>query len=72
MEPALFSPEERLNYAEAFIKADQKPLDLDFWQQDYIRDINKYALVDKSRRTGFSFVVALKGIIKAMDKARFK
>ncbi len=66
------SPEERLNYAELFIKSDQKALDLDFWQQDYIRDINKYALVLKSRRTGFSFAVALKGIIKANDKARFK
>jgi phage FluMu gp28-like protein len=71
-EPQLLQPEERLNYAEAFIKADQKPLDLDFWQQDYIRDISKYTLVNKSRRTGFSFVVALKGIIKANDKARHK
>jgi phage FluMu gp28-like protein len=72
MELQLFSPEERLNYAEAFIKVDQKPIDIDFWQQDYIRDINKYSLALKSRRTGYSFVVALKGIIKALDKARFK
>jgi phage FluMu gp28-like protein len=68
----LFTPEERLNYADSFIKVDQKPIDLDFWQQDHIRDTNKYSIVLKSRRTGFSFDVALKGIIKANDKARFK
>ena len=71
-EPRLFTSEERLNYADSFIKVDQKPIDLDFWQQDHIRDTNKYSIVLKSRRTGFSFDVALKGIIKANDKARFK
>lgn len=70
--PRLFLPEERLNYADSFIQVDQRPIDLDFWQQDYIRDINKYEMVCKSRRTGYSFSVALKGIIKAMDKARYK
>jgi len=68
----LFTPEQRLNYADAFIQVDQQPIDLDFWQQDYIRDINRFAMVCKSRRTGYSFVVALKGIIKANDKARYK
>ncbi|WP_461246353.1 phage terminase large subunit family protein [Treponema sp. R6D11] len=68
----LFTPEERLNYAEAFIKVNQQPLDLDFWQQEYIRDTSKYAALNKSRQTGFSFSVALKGLIKAMDKSRFK
>jgi phage FluMu gp28-like protein len=70
--PSLFTPEERLNYADAFIKVDQQPVDLDFWQQDYIRDVNKFAMSCKSRRTGYSFVVALKGIIKANDKNRYK
>ena len=71
-EPKLFTPEERLNFADSFIKVDQKPIDLDFWQQDHIRDINKYSIVLKSRRTGFSFDVALKGIIKANDRGRIK
>jgi len=71
-EPRLFSPEERLNYIDSFIKVDQKPIDLDFWQQDHIRDIHKYSEVLKSRRTGFSFNVALKGTVKANDKARYK
>jgi phage FluMu gp28-like protein len=68
----LFTPEERLNFADAFIKVNQQPIDLDFWQQEYIRDTNKYSTLNKSRQTGFSFSVALKGIIKAMDKSRFK
>ena len=68
----LWTPEERLNYADSFIMVDQKPIDLDFWQQDHIRDTHKYSIVLKGRRTGFSFDVALKGIIKSQDKARFK
>ncbi|MDR0473197.1 MAG: hypothetical protein LBH43_05960 [Treponema sp.] len=71
-ESRLFTPEERLNFAEAFIKVDQKPIDLDFWQQDHVRDIQKYSIVLKSRRTGFSFDVALKGMIKANDRGRIK
>lgn len=68
----LFKPEERLNYADSFIKVDQKPIDLDFWQQDHIRDTHRYCIILKGRRTGFSFDVALKGIIKSQDKARYK
>jgi phage FluMu gp28-like protein len=68
----LFTAEERLNFAEAFIKVDQQPVELDFWQQDYIKDINKYGLTLKSRRTGYSFIVSLKGIVKSNDKARYK
>jgi phage FluMu gp28-like protein len=67
----LFSKEGRLNYADAFIRVDQKPLDLDFWQEHFLMDANKYSIVLKSRRTGFSFIVALKGMVKAMDPNRF-
>ena len=72
MESKLFTPEERLNYIDSFIKVDQKSIDLDFWQQDHIRDTHKYSEVLKSRRTGFSFNVALKGIVKSNDKSRIK
>jgi phage FluMu gp28-like protein len=68
----LRTPEEKLNYAEAFIQVDMKPLDLDFWQMDYIKDTDPYSITTKSRRTGFSFTVAMKGLVKAMDPARFK
>jgi len=68
----LLSPEGRLDYADAFIKVDNAHLDLDFWQQDHLRDISRFSIVRKSRRTGYSFSTALKGVIKANDKARIK
>jgi phage FluMu gp28-like protein len=68
----LFTPEERLNYADAFVKVDQKPIDLDFWQEAFVMDTSKYSITLKSRRTGFSFVVGLKGMIKANDPNRYK
>ena len=68
----LLSPEGRLDFIDAFMKVDQRPIDLDFWQQDFIRDVSKFSITRKSRRTGYSFVSALKGEVKALDKARFK
>lgn len=68
----LFTPDERLNYADAFVKVDQKPIDMDFWQEVFLRDAHKYSITLKSRRTGFSFAVGLKGLVKAMDSNRFK
>jgi phage FluMu gp28-like protein len=68
----LRNPLERLNFADAFVKVDRKPIELDFWQEDFIKDTSKYSITLKSRRTGYSFVVGLKGLIKAMDPARFK
>lgn len=70
--PELFTKEERLNYADAFIKVDQKSLDLDFWQEDFLMDTKRQAIILKSRRTGFSFITAMKGLVKAMDKGRIK
>jgi phage FluMu gp28-like protein len=67
----LFTPEERLNYADAFVQVDQKPIDLDYWQEVFLMDTNKYSITLKSRRTGFSFIVALKGMVKAIDPHRF-
>lgn len=67
---ALWTPEERLNYADAFVRFDQKSLDLDFWQEGYIKDTSKYSITLKSRRTGFSFGAALKGLIKSQDQGR--
>jgi phage FluMu gp28-like protein len=68
----LFAPEERLNYADAFVRVDQKPIDMDFWQEAFLMDTSRYSCTLKSRRTGFSFDVGLKGMIKANDPARFK
>ena len=67
----LFSPEERLNYVEAFIKLNEKAINLDFWQARFLQDTSKFSVLLKSRRTGFSFIVALKGLVKALDNARY-
>lgn len=69
---ALFTPDERLNYTDAFIKVDEKPIDLDFWQERFLMDAQRHSIVLKSRRTGFSFITALKGLVKAMDGNRTK
>jgi phage FluMu gp28-like protein len=64
-------PIERLNYADAFIQVDQRPIDLDFWQEGFLKDTSKYSITLKSRRTGFSFATGLKGLVKAMDPNRY-
>ncbi len=66
----LWTPEEKLNYVYAFMKYDHKDIELDFWQDDFIRNRNRYISLLKSRQTGFSFVVAIKGLVKALDPAR--
>jgi phage FluMu gp28-like protein len=72
MQREIFTSEERLNYADAFVKVDQKTIDLDFWQEVFLMDTGKYSITLKSRRTGFSFIVGLKGMVKAMDPNRYK
>jgi phage FluMu gp28-like protein len=52
------------------MKYDHKDIELDFWQDDFIRNRNRYISLLKSRQTGFSFVVAIKGLVKALDPAR--
>lgn len=66
----LWTPTEKLNYIYAFMKYDQKDIELDFWQDDFIKNRNRYICLLKSRQTGFSFVVAIKGLVKALDPAR--
>ena len=66
------SPEERLNYIYAFCKFDDKPMKLDFWQEDFITSRKQFISILKSRRTGFSFATALKGLSKSMDPGRQK
>lgn len=65
-------PEERLNYLYAYCKFDEKPLVLDFWQEDFITSTKQFISILKSRRTGFSFATALKGLSKALDPGRQK
>ena len=64
--------EERLNYVYAYCRFDDKPLLLDFWQEDFIMSSKQFISILKSRRTGFSFATALKGLSKALDPGRQK
>lgn len=68
----LWTPEEKLNYIYAFMKYDKKDIVLDFWQDDFIKNLNRYICLLKSRQTGFSFIVSAKGLVKALDPARTK
>ncbi len=68
----LWTPEEKLNYIYAFMKYDNKDVELDFWQDDFIKNRNRFISLLKSRQTGFSFIVSIKGLVKALDPARTK
>jgi phage FluMu gp28-like protein len=66
----MMSKDERLKYAYTFIQFNEKDLKLDFWQDQYLRSYSRFIAIVKSRRVGWSFVSALKGIVKAMDQER--
>lgn len=68
----LWTADERLNYIYSFCKFDSKDITLDFWQDNFIRDKSKFIALLKSRQTGFSFIVAAKGLVKAIDPTRTK
>ena len=68
----LWTPDEKLNYVYAFMKYNNEPINLDFWQDDFIKNTSRFSSVLKSRQIGFSFIVAIKGLVKAMDPARRK
>lgn len=68
----MWTSEERLNYIYAFVQFDMKNIQLDFWQDYFIKSKKQYISILKSRRTGFSFATALKGIAKSQDPARSK
>ena len=68
----MWTPEEKLNYVYAFMQYNNEPITLDFWQDDFIKNTSRFSSVLKSRQIGFSFIVAIKGLVKAMDPARRK
>ena len=68
----MWTAEQRLEYAMTHIRYDGKPLAMDAWQREFLVSMSRYMCVLKSRQTGFSFAVALKGLVKAMDPARSK
>jgi phage FluMu gp28-like protein len=66
----MFTAQERLNYCDAYIKKDEKPLELDRWQELYVADTSPFSITLKGRQEGFSFATALKGLIKSNDPDR--
>lgn len=66
----MLSAEERLKWAYTFCKYDDKDLNLDFWQDAFVRSKSRFTGIVKSRRVGFSFIVALKELVKAQDMDR--
>lgn len=68
----MWTSEEKLQYIYAFMRYNNKPIVLDFWQDDYILNRSRFISLLKSRQTGFSFIVAAKGLVKAMDPSRTK
>ena len=70
--PQKMTPEERLVNLYTFCKFDNKPLLLDDWQNEFLLSTKQFISILKSRRTGFSFATALKGLSKALDFGRTK
>ncbi len=68
----LWTPEQKLNYVYAFVKYNNQDIILDFWQDDFIKNKSRFISLLKSRQTGFSFIVSIKGLVKALDPARTK
>ena len=67
-----YSGEKLVDLAESIIEVDNSPLRLEFWQKHYLREDYGFLIVNKSRRIGWSFVTALKGLLRALDPNRFK
>jgi len=61
-----------IDLCEGIIEVDHAPLRLDFWQKHYLREDYAFLIVNKSRRIGWSFVTALKGLLRALDRNHFK
>jgi phage FluMu gp28-like protein len=68
----VWTPEERLNYIYGMMKVDMKDIELDFYQDAIIRSNYVYTGILKARQIGWSFLVALKGMVMALDPARIK
>jgi phage FluMu gp28-like protein len=68
----VWTPDERLQYIYSMMKVDTKPIELDFYQDELIRSNAKFLAILKARQIGWSFLVALKGLVFANDPARIK
>jgi phage FluMu gp28-like protein len=60
----MFEPEQALRYADAFLKYNDKPVELDPWQEIFLKDQSTLIILLKGRQEGFSFAVAAKKFIE--------
>jgi phage FluMu gp28-like protein len=60
----MYNSEQVLRYADAFLKYNEKPVDLDPWQELFLKDQRQFIIELKCRQVGFSFIVAAKKFIE--------
>ena len=60
----MYSPDQALRYADAFLKYNEKPVELDSWQEMFLKDQRQFIILLKGRQEGFSFAVAAKKFIE--------
>ena len=60
----MYSPDQVLRYADAFLKYNEKPVKLDPWQDYFLGDQRPFIILLKGRQEGFSFAVAAKKFIE--------
>lgn len=63
----MYSPEDALRYADAFLKYNGKPVEFDPWQEIFLKDQSPFIILLKGRQEGFSFVVAAKKFIELLS-----
>jgi phage FluMu gp28-like protein len=66
----MMTADQRLRFCDAFIKINEKPVELDRWQELYISDTSRFSITLKGRQEGYSLATALKGLVKANDPDR--
>lgn len=52
-----------------FSYADDQPFKPDWWQSQYIKNTDRFFIANKSRRVGWSYITAAKGLGTALDPA---
>jgi phage FluMu gp28-like protein len=60
----MYTPDEALRYADAFLKYNNQSVELDPWQEMFLKDQRQFIILLKGRQMGFSFAVAAKKFIE--------
>ncbi|MCL2556860.1 MAG: hypothetical protein FWE09_00110 [Treponema sp.] len=60
--------DETLRYADAFLKYNGLPVELDPWQELFLKDRSRFSILLKGRQEGFSFAVAAKKFIELQSE----